>query len=89
MQADDLKRGDTFVECSEDAWRAMSPAERNRQHVVSVVARLGACTTSDRTHIRTSAGDWCVPRVAPVTLVKIAQTKNSKHRAKRPARKAA
>lgn len=75
MQADDLRPGNVFLECSEDQWASMSNAERKRMHRVKVIARLGACTATDRTHIRTDRGDWCIPRVAPVMLAPAVRSK--------------
>jgi hypothetical protein len=69
MQASDLRRGDTFVEYDVETWASMTNSERKRARRVTVEQRLGACVAVDRTHIRTSAGDWCIPNEAPVTLV--------------------
>lgn len=67
MQAGDLRRGDTFIECSEEEWAELSERERKKLRRVKVLA-IGPECKGDRTrvHLVTDVGNWCIPFVAPV-----------------------
>lgn len=72
MIAGDLRKGDVFVECSAEEWDDMSKAKRLKVKRVAVLGLMPECR-HDRTrvHLHTSAGDWCIPRVAPVVLTPV------------------
>lgn len=76
MIANDLRRGDFFVEHSEEDWAKMSPAERRKAKPVEHKGFLGQCRQyADRIHMRTSRGDWCIPKLAPA--VRLEQPKHA------------
>lgn len=70
-QAKDLHSGDVFVECDEATWSNLSNKERGKYKRVTVERYIGVCyaRNSGRLHWQTSAGDWCIPLIAPVTVV--------------------
>lgn len=70
MNASQLSKGDLFVEVSPEAWAEMTVRERNKLPRVTVEGPIGYCRTDlTRVHMRTSKGHWCIPAVAPVTLL--------------------
>lgn len=69
MNAAALQVNDVFVDCSEEEWKSMSNRDRKRAHRTRVIKALGYCNPPNRIHFKTTAGDWCIPADAPVTLV--------------------
>lgn len=88
-QAKDLHSGDVFVECDEATWSNLSNKERGKYKRVTVERYIGVCyaRNSGRLHWQTSAGDWCIPLIAPVTVV--GNVEQLGQRGKRTAKKAA
>lgn len=76
MIADELRPGDTFVCYSDAEWAEMSASERKRARRTTVEYRLSRSCIG-KVHLRTSAGTWCMPKVAPVVLVGVEKAKNN------------
>lgn len=86
MQAIGLQAGDVFVSVEPEVWAEMTNRQRRDAGSAKVERRPELCTAHrDRIHVRTSAGDWCVPMSSPVTLLSVEEAKRAKQRAKRAA----
>lgn len=70
MDASKLQAGDVFAEMSEQEYNKLTFKERGKVRRVTAERYLGECSAHrDRFHLRTSAGDWCIPHVSPVTVL--------------------
>lgn len=71
MHASDLIEGQTFVEVDPETWDEMSPREQHREKRVTMLSRHAEqCTAHrERVHLRTSAGQWCITAITPVTVI--------------------
>lgn len=66
----DLLLNDRFVVATPEEWACMSNAEKDHEPSRKVLGDHEPCTT-DRanTHLRTSSGHWCIPKIVPIVLV--------------------
>lgn len=71
MLARELKPGDVFVEVGDVEWAELPAKDKKKAKRITVERLIGVCAArnSGRIHLRTSAGDWCIPEIAPVTVL--------------------
>jgi len=69
VNAQDLLPGDQFVEMTDAEWQSLAAGDRKRARRITLDRVIGRCGKPDRLHLKTSAGDWCIPLEAPVILL--------------------